>query len=120
MNIAEVVIPRSYNFYHDSFPEEARIVYEPMQNMMIRLRDIVIRDDYQSPLLNESMFLANYIITCFNSEGTPLMKLLTSMLTHLSSPHGQETCSITLVMHQNLGSWCAEQGNWSTAGPCDA
>lgn len=79
MNIAEVTLPRSYNFYHDSYPEEARIVYEPMQNLLIRLRDIVIRDDYQSPLLNESIFLANYIITCFNSEGTPLMKLLTSM-----------------------------------------
>lgn len=79
MNVAEVELDRSYNFYHDAFPEEARTVYEPIQNLLIRLRDIVIRDEYESPLLNESMFLANYIITCFNSEGTPLMKLLTSM-----------------------------------------
>jgi len=79
MNISEVNLTKSYNFYHDAYPEEARIVYEPMQNLLIRLRDVVIRDEYESPLLNESIFLANYIITCFNSEQTPLMKLLTSM-----------------------------------------
>ena len=79
MNITEVDLNRSYNFYHDPYPEEARLIYEPMIDLLIRLRDIVIRDEYESPLLNESMFLANYIITCFNSEQTPLMKLLTSM-----------------------------------------
>ena len=68
MNISEVALSSSYNFYHDAYPEEARIIYEPMQDLLIRLRDIVIRDGYESPLLNESMFLANYIITCFNSE----------------------------------------------------
>ena len=79
MNISEVNLTNSYNFYHDAYPEEARLIYEPMQNLLIRLRDIVIRDEYESPLLNESIFLASYIITCFNSEQTPLMKLLTSM-----------------------------------------
>ena len=79
MNVAEVSLTKSYNFYHDAYPEEARLVYEPMQNLLIRLRDIVVRDEYESPILNESIFLANYIITCFNCEQTPLMKLLTSM-----------------------------------------
>lgn len=79
MNISEVSLNSSYNFYHDAYPEEARIVYEPMQNLLIRLRDIVIRDEYESPLLNESLFLANYIITCFNCQETPLMKFLTAM-----------------------------------------
>lgn len=78
MNISEVALTRSYNFYHDAYPEEARLVYEPMLNLLIRLRDIVIRDEYESPLLSESIFLANYVITCFNCEQTPLMKLLTS------------------------------------------
>ena len=68
MNISEVDLTKSYNFYHDPYPEEARIIYEPMINLLIRLRDIVIRDEYESPLLNESIFLTNYIITCFNSE----------------------------------------------------
>lgn len=45
----------------------------------MRLRDIVIRDEYESPLLNESMFLANYMLTCFNAEHTPLMKILMSV-----------------------------------------
>lgn len=39
----------------------------------------MIRDQYESPLLNESLFLANYILACFNVEVTPLMKLLTCM-----------------------------------------
>ena len=68
MNISEVTLTRSYNFYHDAYPEEARLVYEPMQDLLIRLRDIVVHDEYESPLLNESIFLANYIITCYNSE----------------------------------------------------
>ena len=79
MDISEIELTNSYNFYHDSYPEEARIVYEPMQNLLIRLRDIVLRDEYESPLLNESIFLANYIISCFSAEATPLMKLLTSL-----------------------------------------
>ena len=79
MDISEVELTASYNFYHDAYPEEARAVYEPMQNLLIRLRDIVVRDEYESPLLNESIFLANYIISCFSAQVTPLMKLLTSM-----------------------------------------
>jgi midasin (ATPase involved in ribosome maturation) len=39
----------------------------------------MIRDQYESPLLNESLFLSNYILACFNVEVTPLMKLLTCM-----------------------------------------
>jgi hypothetical protein len=45
----------------------------------MRLRDIVVRDEYESPLLNDSMFLANYMLTCFNAEQTPLMKILMSI-----------------------------------------
>jgi hypothetical protein len=43
----------------------------------MRLRDIIIRDKYESPLLNESLFLSNYMLACFNVEVTPLMKILT-------------------------------------------
>lgn len=45
----------------------------------MRLRDIVIHDEYESPLLNESMFLTNYMLTCFNAQSTPLMKVLMSI-----------------------------------------
>jgi len=43
----------------------------------MRVRDVVVRDGYESPLLNESLFLANYMLTSFNVEVTPLMKVLT-------------------------------------------
>ena len=79
MNISDVNLDKSFNFYHGTNAAECKLVYEPVQNLLIRLRDIVIRDEYESPLLNESMFLANYIITCFNAEHTPLMKLLTTI-----------------------------------------
>jgi hypothetical protein len=45
----------------------------------MRLRDVTIRDEYESPLLNEAIFLSNYILTCFNIEVTPLMKVLTTV-----------------------------------------
>lgn len=47
--------------------------------LKMRLRDITVRDEYDSPLLNEGLFLANYTLTCFNAESTPLMKLLTAL-----------------------------------------
>lgn len=55
------------------------MVYKPLMGLLQRLRDIVIIDGYESPLLNESMFLANYMLTCFNVQNTPLMKILTSI-----------------------------------------
>ena len=79
MNISDVNLDKSFNFYHGTNAQECKLVYEPLTNLLIRLRDIVIRDEYESPLLNESLFLANYIITCFNAEQTPLMKLLTTI-----------------------------------------
>lgn len=39
----------------------------------------MVVDKYESPLLNESLFLANYMLACFNIEVTPLMKILTCM-----------------------------------------
>lgn len=47
--------------------------------LLMRLRDITVRDGYESPLINESIFLCNFMLTCFNAESTPLMKLLTSI-----------------------------------------
>ena len=79
MNITDVNLSKTFNFYHSALPEEVKLVLQPMQSLLMRLRDIVIRDEYESPLLNESMFLANYMITCFNAEQTPLMKILMSV-----------------------------------------
>ena len=79
MNVADVSLSKTYNFYHSPFPEEVKLVLQPLQALLMRLRDIVIRDEYESPLLNESMFLTNYMLTCFNAETTPLMKVLMSI-----------------------------------------
>lgn len=79
MNIADLQLNSSYNFYHSPFASECKLIYQPLMQLKMRLRDITIRDEYESPLLNESMFMANYILTCFNAESTPLMKLLTSI-----------------------------------------
>jgi midasin (ATPase involved in ribosome maturation) len=77
--VQDVTLTRTYNFYHSPFPEEVKLVLTPLQKLLMRLRDIVVRDGYESPLLNESMFLANYMLTCFNAENTPLMKVLMSV-----------------------------------------
>ena len=60
-------------------PQECRLVYKPLSELQIRLRDITIIDGYESPLLFEALFLSNYILTVFNAQNTPLMKLLTGL-----------------------------------------
>jgi len=35
--------------------------------------------EYESPLLNEVLFLSNYMMVSFNTKTTPLMKMLTGM-----------------------------------------
>lgn len=79
MNISDVKLASSYNFYHSAFPAECKLVYQPLIQLQMRLRDITIRDQYESPLLNEAIFLSNYILAGFNVEITPLMKVLTSI-----------------------------------------
>lgn len=79
MNISEIKLSSAYNFYHSPLAQECKLIYQPLMVLKLRLRDITIRDEYESPLLNESLFMANYILTCFNAESTPLMKLLTSI-----------------------------------------
>ena len=79
MNISDVRLANSYNFYHSPLPAECKLVYQPLIQLQMRLRDITIRDCYESTLLNESIFLSNYMLTCFNAESTPVMKVLTSI-----------------------------------------
>lgn len=79
MNISDVQLSTSFNFYHTPLPHECKLIYQPLVQLQMRLRDIIIRDGYESPLLNESLFLANYMLSCFNVEVTPLMKILTCM-----------------------------------------
>ena len=45
--------------------------------MQCRVRDIL--QEYESPILNDLIFLTNYMLTTFNTQTTPLMKLLTGM-----------------------------------------
>jgi hypothetical protein len=44
MNVSDVNLARNYNFYHSPFPEEVKLVLPPIQALLMRLRDIVIRD----------------------------------------------------------------------------
>jgi len=41
------------------------------------VRDIL--SEYESPILNDVLFLSNYMMTSFNTKSTPLMKMLTGM-----------------------------------------
>lgn len=77
MNISELTLPSNFNFYHDTLPSEARLIFSPLSSIHQRLR--VIMAEYESPLLNEVLFLSNYMMVTFNTKGTPLMKLLTGM-----------------------------------------
>ena len=77
MNISDVKLSKSFNFYHDSHPSEARLVYDPLQKLLQRIKYIL--SEWESPILNDAVFLANYILTTFNLNNTPLMKLLTGL-----------------------------------------
>jgi hypothetical protein len=35
--------------------------------------------EYESPLINEALFLSNYMMVTFNTATTPLQKMLTGM-----------------------------------------
>ena len=41
------------------------------------MRDIVA--EYESPILNDVLFISNYMMVSFNTKSTPLMKMLTGM-----------------------------------------
>ena len=79
MNISELKLSTTYNFYHTPIASECKLIYQPLVLLLMRLRDITIRDEYESPLLNEAIFMCNYMLTSFNAETTPLMKLLTAI-----------------------------------------
>jgi len=77
MNIADLVLPSTYNFYHDTIPQEARLIFQPLAQLQARVRDIL--KEYESPILIDVIFLANYMMTTLNTKTTPLMKMLTGM-----------------------------------------
>lgn len=77
MNISELHLPSTYNFYHDCIPQEARLIFQPLARIQQRVRDILA--EYESPILNDLLFLSNYMMTSFNTKTTPLMKMLTGM-----------------------------------------
>jgi hypothetical protein len=77
MNISELQLPRNFNFYHDTLPTEARLIFAPLSSIHQRMRTVMV--DYESPLLNEVLFLSNYMMVTFNTKTTPLMKMLTGM-----------------------------------------
>jgi hypothetical protein len=49
MNISQVQLSPTYNFYHDPLPHEARLVYEPLQKLLSKLAHVV--RDYDTPIL---------------------------------------------------------------------
>lgn len=77
MNISSVELPKTYNFYVDPNPTEARLFYQPLADLQHRVRDIL--KEYESPILNDLLFLTNYMLISFNTQKTPLMKMLTGM-----------------------------------------
>ena len=77
MNVAEVKLCTKYNFYHDPLPGECRLVYEPLNRLLHRVKSIL--DEFDSPILNDALFLTNYILSTSFPKVTPLMKLLTGL-----------------------------------------
>jgi midasin (ATPase involved in ribosome maturation) len=77
MNVAEVRLPDSYNFYHDPMPSETRLVYDPMLRLMIKIQRVIA--EWESPILNDALFLCNYLITECRPRVTPVMKVLTGL-----------------------------------------
>ena len=77
MNVADVRLDSRFNFYHDPLPHETRLVYEPLQKLLYRC-DVILQE-YESPILQDVIFLANYILTNFSPKGAPLMKILTGL-----------------------------------------
>ena len=65
MNISDAQLPQSYNFYHDTHPQEARLFFQPLSSLQCRVRDIL--REYESPILNDLLFLTNYMLTTFNT-----------------------------------------------------
>ena len=49
MNVSDVRLSAEYNFYHDSLPQEARLVYDPLSKLLARI-ELIMRD-YESPIL---------------------------------------------------------------------
>lgn len=77
MNVSEVRLASEYNFYHDPLPQEARLVYEPLSKLIQRIEKIL--SEYDTPILQDAIFLANYMLTSFSPKTAPLMKLLTGL-----------------------------------------
>jgi len=72
-----VRLTSEYNFYHDPLPQEARLIYEPLSRLIQRLDWIM--SEFESPILQDATFLANYILVSFSPKDVPLMKLLTGL-----------------------------------------
>lgn len=77
MNVSDVFLNETYNFYHDPLPIEARLVYDPLLKLLIRINEII--EEYETPILNDAMFLANYMLATMSPKTTPLMKILTGL-----------------------------------------
>lgn len=77
MNVAEVRLSPTFNFYHDPLPHEARLVYEPLSKLLHRLDAII--QEFESPILQDAIFLTNYMLVSFSPKNAPLMKILTGL-----------------------------------------
>jgi midasin len=77
MNVSDVRLSSTYNFYHDPLSHEARLVFEPLSKIIKRSDTILL--EYESPILQDAIFLANYMLTNFSPKTAPLMKLLTGL-----------------------------------------
>ena len=53
------------------------MVFDPLDRLMRRIADLL--KEYESPILNDCLYLANYMLTELNQSRTPLMKILTGL-----------------------------------------
>jgi midasin len=91
MNISDIELPSNYNFYHTPFPEEARLIIDPLKSLQQRIHFIL--QEWESPILNDCLFLSNYMMCSFNPAVTPLMKILTGLELMLNKLEEWEVCA---------------------------
>lgn len=80
------------------------MVYEPLNKLLNKLSQIII--DFESPILQDAIFLTNYLLVCLGPKNSPLMKILTGLELLLNKLEEWE-----VYASKRVGNSCEEEMN---------